>query len=604
MDPSFNVTTVGGDPNWSGIRAGIGSSALFVGANGMAFAPDGRLLVADWANQMIYSGTPNLTPVASSVTPTSGTTVGGTPFTISGSDFLPGVKVTFGGLPAADVVRVNATTITGRTPMGIQGSATVAVSNPVACSTNVASGFGYQCVAATAPVLASPASGATSVSSSPQLSWNGDAGHFRYDLYLDTNPSPSTLVAANILPAPNGGTNTLRLSNLAAGTTYYWKIVAAGDPACAGTETASQIRSFTTAAVCNVPAAPALTAPAANATGVGSSTTLSWSPVSGTGLYDVFFGAVNPPPFSSSTSSTSVNISSLQSGTTYYWSVVARAQCDLTKSGASEVRTFTVSGSCQTPASVSLEEPADAAGSIPTSPRLQWSTSTNAAGYDLYFGTHNPPRLLVSNVMATGLSLSGLERGTTYYWRVVARSACDPSLNQTSAVRSFTTSSDCEAANAPAFVPDSPSSIEGGRTYVLTWSSTSVLGEPDSYVIERSLSSNFATLLDSRITRLPSATFTADAPSTIYHRVKIVRGCATPLSSAWSSSQAIQVIAEPHRRQILGLVWEDELAAGDIADRFEITFGAVSQHLSVLRRAGFVDVRPEGNRRLYRANKQ
>lgn len=65
-----------------------------------------------------------------------------------------------------------------------------------------------------------------------------------------------------------------------------------------------------------------------------------------------------------------------------------------------------------------------------------------------------------------------------------------------------------------------------------------------------------------------------------------------------------QVIAEPHRRHILDLVWDDELAAGDIAGEFEITFGAVSQHLAVLRRAGFVDVRADGNRRLYRANKQ
>jgi DNA-binding transcriptional ArsR family regulator len=66
----------------------------------------------------------------------------------------------------------------------------------------------------------------------------------------------------------------------------------------------------------------------------------------------------------------------------------------------------------------------------------------------------------------------------------------------------------------------------------------------------------------------------------------------------------LQVIAEPHRRRILGLVWNEELAAGDIAGEFEITFGAVSQHLAVLRRAGFIDVRADGNRRLYRANKQ
>lgn len=66
---------------------------------------------------------------------------------------------------------------------------------------------------------------------------------------------------------------------------------------------------------------------------------------------------------------------------------------------------------------------------------------------------------------------------------------------------------------------------------------------------------------------------------------------------------ALQVIAEPRRRRILGLVWDDELAAGEIASAFDVTFGAVSQHLAVLRDSGFVSVRADGNRRLYRANK-
>jgi DNA-binding transcriptional ArsR family regulator len=65
----------------------------------------------------------------------------------------------------------------------------------------------------------------------------------------------------------------------------------------------------------------------------------------------------------------------------------------------------------------------------------------------------------------------------------------------------------------------------------------------------------------------------------------------------------LQVIAEPSRRRILELVWDSELAAGAIADEFESTFGAVSQHLAVLRQSGFVEVRAEGNRRFYRANK-
>jgi DNA-binding transcriptional ArsR family regulator len=66
----------------------------------------------------------------------------------------------------------------------------------------------------------------------------------------------------------------------------------------------------------------------------------------------------------------------------------------------------------------------------------------------------------------------------------------------------------------------------------------------------------------------------------------------------------LQVIAEPTRRRILGLVWNRELSASEIADQFDSTFGAVSQHLSVLRDAKLVSLRQEGNRRFYRANRE
>lgn len=66
---------------------------------------------------------------------------------------------------------------------------------------------------------------------------------------------------------------------------------------------------------------------------------------------------------------------------------------------------------------------------------------------------------------------------------------------------------------------------------------------------------------------------------------------------------ALRVIGEPRRREILRLVWDRERSAGEIAAAFDVTFGAVSQHLAVLRRAGLVDVRALGNQRFYRANR-
>jgi DNA-binding transcriptional ArsR family regulator len=67
---------------------------------------------------------------------------------------------------------------------------------------------------------------------------------------------------------------------------------------------------------------------------------------------------------------------------------------------------------------------------------------------------------------------------------------------------------------------------------------------------------------------------------------------------------ALQVVAERRRRAILRLVWDRELASGEIARHFDVTAPAVSQHLAVLREWGFVSVRREGQRRLYRADRE
>jgi DNA-binding transcriptional ArsR family regulator len=64
---------------------------------------------------------------------------------------------------------------------------------------------------------------------------------------------------------------------------------------------------------------------------------------------------------------------------------------------------------------------------------------------------------------------------------------------------------------------------------------------------------------------------------------------------------ALRAMADPTRRAILRLVRDDEMPAGEIATRFPaMSRPAVSQHLRVLADAGLVDVRADGNRRLYR----
>ena len=67
---------------------------------------------------------------------------------------------------------------------------------------------------------------------------------------------------------------------------------------------------------------------------------------------------------------------------------------------------------------------------------------------------------------------------------------------------------------------------------------------------------------------------------------------------------ALRAVTNPRRRQILRLVWTDELTSGEIASNFDVTWPAISQNLKVLEDAGLVDVRRDGTTRYYRANQR
>jgi DNA-binding transcriptional ArsR family regulator len=67
----------------------------------------------------------------------------------------------------------------------------------------------------------------------------------------------------------------------------------------------------------------------------------------------------------------------------------------------------------------------------------------------------------------------------------------------------------------------------------------------------------------------------------------------------------LDAVVEPRRREILRLVGDRELPAGEIAARFpDVSRPTVSEHLRVLREAGLLTERRDGTRRLYRARRE
>ena len=82
-------------------------------------------------------------PTVTSVSPTTGRTRGGTRVTLTGTNFVSGATVTFGGAAATSVVVASATQINASTPPHKPGSVNIVVTNPDGKSGTLASGFTY-----------------------------------------------------------------------------------------------------------------------------------------------------------------------------------------------------------------------------------------------------------------------------------------------------------------------------------------------------------------------------------------------------------------------------------------------------------------------------
>lgn len=71
------------------------------------------------------------------------------------------------------------------------------------------------------------------------------------------------------------------------------------------------------------------------------------------------------------------------------------------------------------------------------------------------------------------------------------------------------------------------------------------------------------------------------------------------MSYASAVDEVVGAIADPIRREVLLMLRDEPLTAGQIADRFPISRPAVSRHLRVLREAGLVRDTADGRRRVY-----
>lgn len=286
--------------------------------------------------------------------------------------------------------------------------------------------------------LLSPSNNVTNRDVNLLLDWSFVSGNNGYIYEVDTVPSFNSPVLMNGSFTSN--TSQVNVSNLRFGTKYYWRVAA---KTTSDTSQWSNVFTFTTTDQVN------LISPANNSNNQNLSLTLDWSYISGNNgyIYEVdTVSSFDSPALingSFSTNSSQVNISNLRFDTRYYWRVAAKTVLDT--SDWSLVYSFVTNDG------VSLFSPSNNAVNRAVSLTLDWSSVTGNNGYIYQLDTtanFNSP-LLLDNSTTNNSSLaavSNLKYGTTYYWRVAAKSINDTS--KWSVIRSFTTSNS-PSLNAP-----------------------------------------------------------------------------------------------------------------------------------------------------------
>ena len=169
-----------------------------------------------------------------------------------------------------------------------------------------------------------PTNGGTGVSTSPTLQWNASAGAASYEYCIDI--SADNACTSPVVWTSTGANTSIALSGLGGSATYYWQVRASS---AGGTTYANSSAwwSFTTQA--GPPAAFSKTTPANTAIVLTTGPTLSWQASAGATSYEYCIDnnpdnlCTFPAVWTNAFANTSVILSNLTKGATYYWHVRA-----------------------------------------------------------------------------------------------------------------------------------------------------------------------------------------------------------------------------------------------------------------------------------------
>jgi|GEM_PF-3374153 len=173
---------------------------------------------------------------------------------------------------------------------------------------------------------------------------------------------------------------------------------------------------------------------------------------------------------------------------------------------------------CAAPPAPSSPSPTSGAADQPSPLTLDWTDSSGASSYDVYFGPSATPAFHALRA-SSDVEVTDLAPSTTYHWRVEARAGCDSNLTSTSPTWSFTTSS-CLDLAPPSL--DSPAHQSTGLPRELTLAWDPVTGAGD-YEVYFGTSNPPTSLLTT--TSGTSATATVKPGAIYFWQVKAIASC-------------------------------------------------------------------------------
>ena len=336
----------------------------------------GDSVASSSVNVVPVSGPPTVT----SISPTSGTTAGGTSVTITGTNFISGTTVTIGGSSCTSVVVVSSTSITCTTPSGTAGAQDVVVATGVSPNATLVGGFTY---------VVPPAAPAT-----PDLATASDSGSSSSDdVTSDNTPTISVGSATNgntvtVTATKSGQTNVTCTFTATAQTGCDLGTLVDGVWSVTAKQTASGIDSAATSALsitvdATRPTVTSFSSPKSNGT-YGIGTTID---ITATISEDIAVGA-------------SITVT-LDTGDTV---LLTRATAT-TLTGTYTVGAGDNSGDLTVSSYVLTSAPTDALGNAMTSTALP-TGSNNIAGAQAIVVDTTPPTLRSATANAAGTQVT------------------------------------------------------------------------------------------------------------------------------------------------------------------------------------------------------